>query len=91
MKSRKRDFMIFIIVILAAGLLVWGSLFEFSHRVNGKLQKHAYQTLENAAADQNEAVNMRIDGKFTLLNTMADFLGDKVGITHEEVKQVLVQ
>lgn len=89
MKSRKWDLMILIVVILAAGLLVWGSLFEFSYRVNGKLQKHAYQTLENAAADQNEAVNMRIDGKFTLLNTMADFLGDKAGITLEEVKQVL--
>lgn len=89
MKSRKQELMILIVVILAAGLLVWGSLFEFSYRVNEKLKKHSYQTLENAAEDQSEAVNMRIDGKFTLLNTMADFLGDKAGITLEEVKQVL--
>lgn len=89
MKSRKRDFMIFISVILAAGLLVWGALFEFSYRVNEKLQKHAYQTLENAAKDQSEAVNMRIDGKFMLLNAMADFLGGKSGITLAEVKQIL--
>lgn len=89
MKSRKREFMIFTFIILAAGALIWGSLFEFSYRVNAKLKKHAYQTLENAAKDQSEAVNMRIEGKFTQLNAMADFLSDKAGITLEEVKQIL--
>ena len=36
MKSRKREFMIFTFIILAAGALIWGSLFEFSYRVNAK-------------------------------------------------------
>lgn len=89
MKSRKRDFIMFILIILAAGFLVWGFLFEFSYRVNGKLQKHAYETLEDAARDQSEAVNMRIDGKFTQLNAMADFLGDRADISLNEVKQIL--